>query len=221
MPEGQATAPALAPRMRRAALRPQTMILCLLAVGLVISLAANVRQEQKTQSLAEDLTSLRLRSDRQMADLREAQSALLEQNVRRWDQITTQVRNSTEDEQRRVAASASRMRAEMKKAAEQKHQEMVSAISGVKADLQAEESARARQVQEIEQDRQAQRATTLDFLSPSNRDHSSAASAVLASDTKPADDPPPPRVEKKKGFWNKLNPFSRAKKHDSASDAEQ
>ena len=222
MPEEQAAPAVRASRIeRKPPLRPQTMILCLLAFGLVVSLAANIRQEQKTQGLSEDLTALRLRSDRALADLREAQSGLLEQNVRRLDQMETQLRNATADEQQKAASSVSRMRSELKKVVEQRHEEMVTAISDVKADLQAEASARARQAEEIEHDRQAQPAGALDFLSPANRDHSSAASTVLASETKPADDSPPPRVEKKKGFWNKLNPFSRAKKHDSASDAEQ
>jgi len=217
MPEDQAAAPAVHPPriQRRTPLRPQTMILCLPAVGLVVSLAANIRQEQKTQELAEDLTALRLKSERSLADLREAQSALLEQNVRRLDQMTTELRNATEDEKQLAAMSAGRVRSELKKAVEQRHQEVVAAISDLRGDLKTEANARVSQLNELEQaDRDAQRAAAVDAVSV---DHSAAGSAAIAADTKTADEQPAPAAEKKKGFWSRLNPFSRTKKHESAS----
>jgi HAMP domain-containing protein len=215
MPQDQAAPAARPPRIgRKMPLRPQTMILCLLAFGLVVSLATNFQQQQRTQRLADDLTALRLKSERALADLREAQSALLEQNVRRLDDMTTQLRNATEDERQKAAISVSRMRSELRKTVEDRRQEAMTAISDLRGDLRTETNARVSQVDEIKQADRASRA----LASAASVDHSPAANTPIVTETKAVEEQPAPTAEKKKGFWSRMNPFSRTKKHETGSE---
>jgi hypothetical protein len=222
MPEDQAAPVLRPPRMRRAPLRPQPWILGIFAVGLVVSLATNIRQERKTRGLATDLAALQRKNDKQLADLREAQSALLEQSLLRLDQMANQLQKANQDDLHRAALLAGKVRSELGEMVEQKHQETVTAISGLKEDLRTEATARANQVSELQEaDRDAAHTRAPDSLSAGSSDHSAAASAAPPSDPKSAEAQPPVAAGKKRGFWSKLNPFSRSRKSETGSELEQ
>src|SRR5579863_4510607 len=89
---------------------PQTLALWALFLGLLVSLSTNIRQDQKTQRLAQDLATLRQDNQKQIAALRDAQSASLEQDLLRLDQLTTQVQKTSEDEVQQAASLATRTR---------------------------------------------------------------------------------------------------------------
>jgi hypothetical protein len=99
--------------IRSARMRPHTLVLWCLFLGLVVSLAANIRQERKTDALAQDLATLRLQSQKQVAELRDAQSATLEHDLLRLDQLTAQVQKTSQDEVQEAAELASKTRAEL------------------------------------------------------------------------------------------------------------
>jgi hypothetical protein len=180
---------------------------------LVVSFTANFLQSRKTDELALDLAALRHDSEKQIADLRQAQSALLEQDLLHLDQLTTQLQKSDAEEQKQATASANKIRAELAKTVEQRHQEMIIAISDLRADLRATENLKSAAVNKLQKsdDGDVQSGKGLNFSS------SAAATAVtppakLVSDT--SDEEPPaasPASVKKKGFWSKLNPFNRSK----------
>lgn len=198
--------------VRPARVRSITVGLWLL-VGLVVSFTANFLQSRKTDELALDLAALRHDSEKQIADLRQAQSALLEQDLLHLDQLTTQLQKSDAEEQKQATASASKIRAELAKTVEQRHQEMITAISDLRADLRATENLKSAAVNKLQKsdDGDVQSGKGLSFSS------SAAATAVappakLVSDT--SDEEPlaaSPASVKKKGFWSKLNPFNRSK----------
>ncbi len=215
MPEDQAGKAA-----RSSRLRPQICILWFLSLGLLVSLAANIRQDRKTNALAMDLATLRQDSHKQMAALREAQSALLEQDLLRLDQLTTQFQKSSEDELRQAASLASRTRAELAKTVEQRHQEMITAISDLRMDLRSEANARENERNEVQKlDAEVTRNNRVADASAATAPPATPP-ARLVSEEKNSDEQASQPPAQKKGFWSRLNPFSRnkTKKQDSGDD---
>jgi hypothetical protein len=208
MPEDQA-GKAVHPRR----MRPHTLALWCLCLGLLFSLAANIRQDRKTDALARDLAMLRQESQKQVTVLRDAQSASLEQDLLRLDQLTVQLQKTSEDELHQAATLASRTRAELAKTVEQRHQEMITAISDLRADLRSEENARAGQLNQVEKlDRNAPHTRgESDFSTAPPASNPATPSATLVSAEKDREDQLSPAQAQKKGFWSKLNPFSRNK----------
>lgn len=218
MPEGQALKPVRLPRMR-----PHTAALWILFVGLVVSLAANVRQGRKTDSLLVDLATVRQETQAQIAELRQAQSAFLEQDLLRLDQLTTQLQKVDEDEQQQAVSLTSKIRSDLAKTVEQRHQEMITAISDLRADLRSAATLRAPGVNDL-------RKPAIDASSVNGAVHFAAVTAVDNSARPPealvsTETPPKEQATalpaQKKRFWSKLNPFTwnRNKKQETgASD---
>ena len=96
MPEAEAGKEARK-TVRPPQMSPQTLALWALFLGFLVSLFANIRQDQKTERLALDLATLRQENQKQITVLRDAQSASLEQDLLRLDQLTTQVQKTSED----------------------------------------------------------------------------------------------------------------------------
>ena len=187
---------------------PQTLALWALFLAFLVSLSANVRQDQKTERLAQDLATLRQENQKQIAVLRDAQSASLEQDLLRLDQLTTQVQKTSEDEVQQAATLASRTREELARTVEQRHQEMITAISDLRADLRSEANGRTSQPN-------AQKTITEDVPVPVAADFSAPPALSLISEHKSSEEQPTPPPVQKKSFWGKLNPFSRHSQHTS------
>ncbi|MGP0072907.1 MAG: hypothetical protein ACLPWF_13360 [Bryobacteraceae bacterium] len=187
---------------------PQTLALWALFFGFLVALFANIRQDQKTERLAADFATLRQENQKEIAALRDAQSASLEQDLLRLDQLTTQVQKTSEDEVQQAASLASRTRAELARTVEQRHQEMITAISDLRADLRSEANSRTSQPN-------VQKPITEDVPVPVVADFSAPPAASLISQQKPSEEQPTPSPVQKKSFWSKLNPFSRHSQHTS------
>jgi len=204
MPDDHSSKP-----VRPARVRFNTVSLWLFA-GLIVSFTANFVQSRKTGALALDLAALRHDSDKQIADLRQAQSGLLEQDLLRLDQLTTRLQKSDEEEEEQASALANKMRADLAKTVEQRHQEMITAISDLRADLRAagnfKVSASVNKLQKPD-DGDVQSGKGLSFSSS----FAATPPAKLVSDTTEAPPVASPVSVKKKGFWSKLNPFNRSK----------
>jgi hypothetical protein len=121
--------------------RPPNLFLWLLFVGLVISLARNLHQDQRIDGLVRDLASIRQDTQRQLAELREAQSASLEQDLRRLDQLTKQLQKTSVDVMHEATSEVNRTRSELAKTVEQRHQEMITELSALRSDLSVNSSA--------------------------------------------------------------------------------
>lgn len=205
MPDTHSTNP-----VRPAKVRFNTVSVWLF-IGLIASFTANFLQNRKTDALAVDLAALRHDSEKQIADLRQGQSGLLEQDLLRLDQLTTQLQKSDEKEQQQATALANRMRADLARTVEQRHQEMITAISDLRADLRVAENLKSATANKF------QKSDDGDAESEKGPASSPAATppappAKLVSDTT-HEEPPvaSPASAKKKGFWSKLNPFNRSK----------
>ena len=211
MPEEQ-----LPKAARLARARPHTLILWLLFLGLVVSLGANIRQDLHIESLAVDLATLRQESQRQIAALRDAQSTTLEQDLLRLDQLTTQLQTANEDDRKQVAATAIKMRSELASTVEQRHQEMIAAISDLRADLRSAANPKTSQTNELEKPH-TEAPWVGDQVSPpaTNGIDNAALLAASVSDRKLSEEQTSEQSSQptapKKRFWNKLNPFSRNK----------
>ncbi len=190
-------------------LRPHALVAWFLFLGLLVSLAANVREDRRMNALASDLATVREESQKQVAVLRDAQSASLEQDLVRLDQLTTQVQKTSQDELQEAAALANRTRAELAKTVEQRHQEMITAISDLRADLRTEvRASQSNSVQKPERDTpQASGA----FPPATAAAKSAIPAATLVSEETDRDAQSIVPAAPKRSFWSKLNPFGRNK----------
>ena len=196
MPEQQA-----ARRFRSIQVRPYTVALWVLFVGLLISFAANVTQDRKIEGLRLTLLALRQDHQKQLSELREAQSASLEQDLLRLDQVTTQLQKANESERLQAAELSNKTRADLARTVEQRHQEMITAISDLRADLRSEASART------PSSPTAQRPVVEAAPVPVATEVPLGPQALPAGPEKPAQESVSPSPAGKKSFWSKLNPF--------------
>jgi hypothetical protein len=207
MPDEQASKPVRTPRTN-----PQVLVLWALFLGLVVAFATNVTQDKKIDGLTRDLAAVKQETQKQVALLHEAQSAALEQDLLRLDQLNIQLQR-TEDEQRKQAANlANQTRAVLAKTVEQRHQEMIKAISDMRADLRSQAEARASMSQAQRPDADPPKSSGASEASNVTAANNSASAAAEASEEKAGDDASNTTAPQKKSFWSKLNPFGRNKK---------
>jgi hypothetical protein len=195
-------------------INPNTLTLVMLSVGLVVLLAANVRQDRKAGRLEQDLASLRQQTQKQIAELRDAQSATLEHDLLRVDELTTLFQKS-QDELQQATSIANQRRTELGKIIEQRHQEMITAISDLRADLRSEAGAKTSHSVPVQSPNpgmlDANAALRVSSLVQADAPADPVAKLISEKDTEAADAPP-----QKKGFWSRLNPFNRNKKKQEA-----
>ena len=106
----------------------QTLILWLLLLGIALLFGGGVYQDQRANGLARNLASVRQDTQKQIAELRAAQTASLEQDLLRLDQLTAQVQTTSGDILRQSTLAADRTKAELASTVEQRHQEMIRAL---------------------------------------------------------------------------------------------
>lgn len=197
-----------------------SVILWLAFLGMLLSLSYAVYQNQKLDRLSRDFNLLRQQSQKDISDLRDAQSASLEQDLLRIDQLSAQVDKTNQTLLDQATTLASRTRAELAKTVEQRHQEMIRAISDVRADLRADANAKASQPAKgfqqnlnpiSQRDTKEVVAANSALAANSTTPTASVASTAVHEDDSPAPEP------KKKHFWSKLNPFKQKKQQDSSS----
>jgi F0F1-type ATP synthase membrane subunit b/b' len=205
MPEDRSVPTARASRVSQ-----QTLILCFLFFGIVILFVRNIYLDQRADALAKNIASVRQDTQKQIAELRAAQTASLEQDLLRLDQLTSQVQKANEDMLRQSTLAADKTKAELAKTVEQRHQEMLRALSDIRLDLRATISAKPSPGPRDGQDATSQldRPVTEVPLASRLVSNFSAAPALLPSEQ----EQPVETSGKKKQFWSKLNPFSRIKK---------
>jgi hypothetical protein len=189
----------------------KTLILWLLFLGVVLSFCGNIYQDMRAQALAREIAIIRLDTQKQIGELRQAQTASLEQDLLRLDQLTEQLQKTNDDVLRESALAADRTKAELARTVEQRHQEMIRALSDIRSDLRANVNARQNQGPSDFKDANAQPERPVVETPVAIRtlvSNSSSQPALTPADTsgEPAQ---PPGAGKKKQFWSKLNPFKK------------
>ena len=199
--------------------RPQkNLILWLLFLGIMLSFCGNIYQDQRAEALARNIASVRQDTQKQIAELRAAQTALLEQDLLRLDQLTGQVQKTSEDILQQSTLAADRTKAELARTVEQRHQEMIRALSDIRSDVRATINVKQNQgpnnIQDasVQPERPAVEAPVAIRTLVSN----SNQSKLTPVDTDAREATQPPETGKKKQFWSKLNPF-RKKQAQAAS----
>jgi hypothetical protein len=145
MPQEQATK-----TVRSSQISPLTLILLFLFFGLVLSSITNVTQDRKIAGLAKELAGIRQENQKQIEALHQAQTGSLEEDLLRLDQLTTQVQKANEEAREQATSLASRTRSELTKSVEERHQEMISTMSDLRADLRSQKNAASGQLNELE-----------------------------------------------------------------------
>jgi hypothetical protein len=198
--------------------RLYTLVLWLAFFGMVIALSRIVYEEQRIDQLQHDFHLLRLQSQQEISDLRNAQSASLEQDLLRLDQLSTQLTKTNQEVLDQAKTLANRTKSDLSKTVEQRHQEMIRAISDVRSDIRPGTNANA-----TAPARAAPAASTVaeagsgevDAVNSSAANRSSSSATIASGDAH--EDPPAAPNPKKKRFWEKLNPFGR-KKQEAGSN---
>lgn len=189
------------------------MVLWALFLGLVVAFATNMTQDRKIEALTRDLATVRQETQKQVALLHEAQSAALEQDLLRLDQLNNQLQKTEEEQRKQAATLTNQTRAVLAKTVEQRHQEMIRAISDLRADLRSESDAKANEESRAQRpDADPPKATGALDASNVIAANNSAGAPAAASEEKDGDDVSSTTAPQKKSFWSKLNPFGRNKK---------
>jgi hypothetical protein len=213
----------LEPAARASRVPQKTLILWLLFLGVVLSFCGNIYQDQRAEALARNIAAVRQDTQTQIAALREAQTASLEQDLLRLDQLTGQVQKTSEDILHQSTLAADRTKAELARTVEQRHQEMIRALSDIRSDLRATVAARQSQGPRDIQDASSQPERPTSEAAVANRtlvSNSSDQSALTPADTEAGEPAQAPETSKKRQFWSKLNPFKK-KQATAASGTSQ
>jgi len=144
--------------------------------------------------------------------VRSAQSTLLEQDLLRLDQLSSQLTKTNQDVLEQAKTLAGRTKSDLGKTVEQRHQEMIRAISDVRSDIRpgtnANAAAPVREAPIASAEVQAG-SGEVDAVNSSAGNRTSSSATVASSEAH--DDPPAAPRPKKKRFWERLNPFGRKK----------
>jgi hypothetical protein len=198
--------------------RLYNLVLWLAFFGMVIALSRMVYEEQKIDQLQRDVRLLSLQSQQEISDLRNAQSASLEQDRLRLDQLSTQLTKTNQDVLDQAKTLANRTKSDLAKTVEQRHQEMIRAISDIRSDIRPGTNANAAASARVAPTVSAEVETgsgEVDVVNSSAANRSSSSATVASSDAH--EDPPPAPSPKKKRFWERLNPFGRKKQEAGAN----
>jgi hypothetical protein len=198
--------------------RLYNLILWLAFFGMVIALSRIVYEEQRIDQLQHDFHLLRLQSQQEISDLRNAQSASLEQDLLRLDQLSTQLTKTNQEVLDQAKTLANRTKSDLSKTVEQRHQEMIRAISDVRSDIRpgtnANATAPARAAQTVSAQAEAG-SGEVDAVNSSAANRPSSSATVASGDAH--EDPPAAPSPKKKRFLERLNPFGK-KKQEAGSN---
>lgn len=195
---------------------PLVLTFLLLFLGIALALAGIAYQNRRSDRLEREIASIRQDAQHQIAELREAQSALLEQNLLRVDQLSDELQKTSGEILQQARSDLTRSNSNLAKSVEKRHQEVLSQLSDLRSDLREDTGAKLIQVsQELERTGlQLKRIDSDMSATTSGMAVDPRESAKPASDSGEQQATPP---AKKKQIWSKLNPFSRnKKKQDSA-----
>src|SRR5260370_36222472 len=139
----------------RSSARPRSysMVVPLLFLGMSLALAGNVYQFLRAERFEHDVELMQKSTQRQIADVKEAISGVLEQNLLRYDELNKQLQSVTataveqaKAEVKQAKAEVKRSRSELEKTVEQRHQEAVTQLSDLRSDLREDTASKLSQI---------------------------------------------------------------------------
>jgi hypothetical protein len=203
--------------------RPHSYWICLwlLFLGMTLALAGNVYQLIRTKRLAHDVDLMQRNTQRQIADVKEALFGELEQDLRRYDEMSKQLHQISSMTLAQARSDVKRSSSELARTLDRSHQEVVSQLSNLRSDLKENTSSKVAQISsDLEQtDSELRRvASNLDVVRERVESSSGQVKTELAvPPAEPAAQGQPPPPPKKKQFWSKLNPFRSGKRKTVAA----
>jgi HD-GYP domain-containing protein (c-di-GMP phosphodiesterase class II) len=199
--------------------RWRSIVIWVLAAGMLLALGGNVYQFIQGKRLTRDFTSLQSNVNKQFAEMRELESSQLEQSLRRIDDLSRQLEGLNQATIQQTEEEIRRTRLQLAKELEQRKKEVAKQLTEMKTDLKQDANARVSQVSnDLEQTRsELQRSVNNISAKQTEAPVKVEAPPVVTHAVAPPLPAPAPAPEKK-SFWNKLNPFrSHKAKTDIAS----
>src|ERR1700676_3892794 len=133
--------------------RSYSLVMPLLFAGMLFALAGNVYQALKAARFEHHVDLMQKSTQRQIADVKEAVSGVLEQNLLRYDELNKQLQSvsataveQTKAEVKQAEAEVKRSRSELAKTVEQRHQEVVTQLSDLRSDLREDTASKLSQI---------------------------------------------------------------------------
>ena len=207
-----------------------SMAVPLLFLGMLLALAGNVYQFLRAERFEHDVELMQKSTQRQIADVKEAVSGVLEQNLLRYDELSKQLQGVTATTLEQAKSEVKRSRSELAKTIDRRHQEVVTQLSDLRSDLRDDTASKLGQISsDLERTGSELKrvASNLDAGSgkaESNNTQEATLQPAAAHAEPPAHEQFAP-APKKKQFWSKLNPFKYGKKKpevsESRADAEE
>jgi hypothetical protein len=117
---------------KRARPRSYSMVVPLLFLGMLSALAGNVYQFLKAERFEHDVDLMQKSTQRQIADVKEAVSGVLEQNLLRYDELSKQLQGVTATTLDQARYEVKRSRSELARTIDRRHQEVVTQLSDFK-----------------------------------------------------------------------------------------
>jgi hypothetical protein len=192
----------------------------LLLPGIVLALAGNVYQVIRQQRLEHELDLGHRSTERQIADVKEAVSGVLQQDLLRYDELTKQLQAISTTAVEQAKSEVKRNSSELAKTFARRHQDVLTQLSDLRSDLRQDTAFKLTQVSSDLQktDSNLKRVVSeLDTMKGKVESNSEELEEQLAA--APAARPEHELAPKKKKFWSKLNPFSKMKSASSDSKA--
>lgn len=197
----------------------------LLAIGMLLALAGNVYQLVKQRRFEHDVDLMQQSNDRKIADLKEAVSGVLEQNLLRYDELSKQLQAISTNTLEQAKSEVKKNSSELARALDRRQRDVVAQISDLRADLRQDTSSKLSKIssdlQSTHSDlkRVASQLETVNGKVDINSEEIKTELAAAHADPTPQEQVAPP--PKKKQFWSKLNPFKSSKKKAEASDSDE
>src|ERR1700730_684700 len=203
--------------------RSYSLVMPLLFAGMLVALAGNVYQALKAARFEHHVDLMQKSTQRQIADVKEAVSGVLEQNLLRYDELNKQLQSVSATAVEQAEAEVKRSRSELAKTVEQRHQEVVTQLSELKSDLRQDTASKLSQISSnLERTRSQFQRLVSDLDARGGKAASNSPVPTLPPAIAHAEPPVDEQIEpapRKKQFWGKLNPFKYAKKKADVSES--
>src|ERR1700730_13433980 len=115
--------------------RSYSMVVPLLFLGMLLALAGNVYQFLRAERFEHDVELMQRSTQRQVADVKEAMSGVLEQNLLRYDELRKKLQGVTATTLEQARSEVKRSRSELARTMDRRHQEVVTQLSDLRSDL--------------------------------------------------------------------------------------
>ena len=125
--------------------RSYSMVVPLLFLGVLLALAGNFYQFLRAERFEHDVELMQKSTQRQIADVKEAISGVLEQNLLRYDELSKQLQGATASTLEQARSEVKRSRSELAKTIDRRHQEVVTQLSDL-SDLREDTASKLGQI---------------------------------------------------------------------------